>query len=137
MNQRFKRRDNKLKVTKTLPGSATTVYSDPLNFGISAKADFLAEVEMLIEAPACAVGQLADGETVNYFLQDDDNSDFSSPRALTGNIITQTGASGAGAAAAERRVRPPTDMQKYVRLGMVKTGSTNASSKTATLSVLQ
>lgn len=136
MSNRFNRRDASLSVTKTLPGSATTVYSDPINLDLTSKADFLVDGEFLIEAPALAVGQLADAETVNYFLQDSADEAFSSPRVLSGNMITQTGASGAGAAAASRRVRPPTDVQSYVRLGMVKTGSTNASSKSGTLSFL-
>lgn len=133
---KFNRRDAKLTQSKALPGSATTVYSDPIDLGHNASGDVLFDGEFLITAPACLVGQLANTETLNYSLQSAVDLAFSSPVPLSGNVITQTGAGGAGAAGATKRVRPPSDCNRYVRLAITKTGSTDASSKSATLELL-
>lgn len=132
----FNVRDANLKNTRTLPGSATTVYSTGIRVDNGTNGTFVAECELLITAPAAAVGQLANTETLVYFIQTDDNSSFSSATNISGTLITQTGAGGAGAAGATARFKLPTNVEKYIRLGVTKTGSTDASSLTATLEVL-
>jgi len=132
----FNRRDAALKVTKALPGSATTVYSDPIKIGHAAKGDFLAECEVLISAPALNATRLPDTQTVTYFLQCDDNLAFASAAGVGGVLITQTGAGGTGAAAATKRIRLPTDVEGYIRLGMTKTGAADASGVSGTLEML-
>jgi len=135
--QRFSRRDASLKKTKALPSGASSVYSDPINMESGSKGAVLVDGEFLITAPAAAVGELANTETLVYFLQDAPSDSWGSARALSGTLITQTGAGGAGAAAQTRRFRPPTDCQKYVRLGCTKTGGTgNASTMTVILELL-
>lgn len=129
-------RDANLKNTRALPGSATSVYSTGIQIDNGANGSFVAPCELLITAPAAAVGQLANAETLVYFVQTDDNSSFSGATNISGTLITQTGAGGAGAAGATARFKVPSNAEKYIRLGVTKTGSTDASSLTATLELL-
>lgn len=132
----FNMRDANLKNTRALPGSATTVYSSGIQIDNSANGTFVAPCELLISAPACTTGQLGDTQTLVYFVQTDDNSSFSSATNFSGTLITQTGASGAGAAAATARIKLPSTVEKYIRLGVTKTGASDASAVSATLEVL-
>lgn len=127
--------DNLLKVTKTLPNGAATVSSDGINTGNGPTATFLVEHDLIIEAPAVNTTQLPDTQTLIYHVYHDTDSAFGSETLLYSAVITQTGAGGAGAAAASKRVKLPSDVKQYVRIKAIKSGSGDASgaSLTATL----
>ncbi|MCY2968426.1 MAG: hypothetical protein NT069_33175, partial [Planctomycetota bacterium] len=93
--------------------------------------DFVAQVELLISAPALAVGQLANGSTMKYDVVMSVNSDLSSPTIIAKEVIVQTGAGGAGAAAATARFRLPTNCARYV--GVKATNSAAADASAASL----
>jgi hypothetical protein len=133
----FNRRDAKLKDSHALPSGASTVSSAGIDLGLTARSDFLAECELLLTAPALAVGQLADASTMKYTVQDSSASDFGTNlRTIAGTEITQTGAGGAGAAGATRRIGLPTDVQRYIRFQATNSAAADASGATATLEVL-
>lgn len=127
----FKLEDKQLTVSTALPNGAATVNGTAMDLGQNhLTGDFVAPAEIVINAPAVAVGQLADTTTLTYDVQhSSDNSSFS---VLMDNVIVQTGAGGAGAAAAEFRGRLPSTVKRYVRLSVVKTGAADASGATAT-----
>ena len=130
-------KDAELIKTWALPNGAATTNSAGIDLGNSARGDFVAPLEVLIEAPAAAVGNLANGETIIYHLYHDTASDFSGETLLLGTLITQTGAVGAGAAADSKRVALPTTVKRYLRCKSVKTGGTgNASPISGTVSLL-
>lgn len=121
--------------TRALPNGAATVNSTGFNLRSSVTGDFLANCEFLIQAPALTTGQLADTQTMKYSIQHSNASDFSG--AVTeADLITQTGAGGAGSVAAEKRWRPPTNVGSYVRLRVIKSGAGDASAATATFKLL-
>lgn len=131
-------KDANLIKTKALPNGATTVYSDPLDIGRKTSAgNALAEVELLIEAPALSTTELPDGQTMKYNVQACALSDFSSGAYYVAKeVLVQTGAGGAGAAAASARFRLPSDCVRYVRVAAVNSGTGNASGKSMTVSVV-
>lgn len=118
-----------------LPNGAAAVTTTGFPIGV-AGYDFNAETELLIEAPALVVGDLANGATMTYEIQQATDAAFTSPTSVYGICLTQTGAGGAGAAAATKRVRLPTDVQAYVRLKTTNSGAGDASDKSAKLSLL-
>jgi hypothetical protein len=132
----FLRADANLKNTRALPNGAATVYSSGIETGNSSRGDFLADCELLLTVPALATGVLGDAATVKYSLQHDDDPAFGSPVALEDDIITQTGAGGAGAAGTSKRFRLPTNVKKNIRLKVVKSASGDASGSSATLELL-
>lgn len=128
-------RDALLTQSKALTNGAGSAVTDGFKVN-DAGFDFNAEMELLIEAPALTTGELPDAGTMTYEIQQATDAAFTSPTSVYGICLTQTGASGAGAAAASKRVRLPTDVQAYVRLRATKSGSGNASGKSASLSQL-
>lgn len=131
----FQLGDKSLEVTKALPNGAATVATDGIDLKNSANGDFLANCELHIEAPALVVGDLANGETMTYDIYHDTASDFSSETLLADNVISQVGADGAGAAAAEARYRFPVDVKRYVRVKATNSGAGDASDKSVTASL--
>lgn len=125
-------KDNALKKTKALPTGASTVSGDGFDLGHGSRGDFVANCELQIEAPALTTSELPDTQTIIYHVYHSDNSDFSGESLLYGNIITQTGAGGAGAAADTKQCRLPVDVKRYVRVKATKTGAANASTKSMT-----
>lgn len=125
--------DAKLKVTRLLPAGAETVYSDGIDLG---GGDIVAPCEVKISAPAVTTGELDDDHTMSYTLQMDNDSAFGSPTTLLADLITQTGAAGAGAAAATKTVRLPVACERYIRLAATASHADDASAKTATLQLL-
>ena len=79
---------------------------------------------------------VGDAATLIYDIVTSASSDLSGPTVVRSAIITQTGAGGAGAAAASKRFRLPTDCQRYVGVKVTKSASGDASSLSATLSLL-
>jgi hypothetical protein len=128
--------DVELTVTKALPNGAATIYTDGIDLGKSANGLHLAECELEISAPALVVGDLADAATMKYSVEMDTDSAFGSITALFADILTQTGAGGAGAAAATKRVRLPSDVERYIRVKAVNSGAGDASDKSVTAKLL-
>src|SRR5262245_43016796 len=131
-------RDTVLKATKALPnGAATITQTAGFDLMNSTRGDFIANVEALLSAPALTTGEAPDTRTLTYGLISSDNSDLSSPTVVVAGAIVQTGAGGAGAAAATYRFKPPSNVKRY--FGFRATGGTsfgNASGKVGTLEIL-
>lgn len=106
--------DYSLRRAKALPAAASTATSTD---GIDLRLDrhFLAEVEFRLTAPALTTTILPDTKTCTYSIEMDDDSGFGSPTVLYPSVLVQTGAGGAGAAAAEYRFRVPAEVQRYIR----------------------
>lgn len=128
--------DASVKKTRALPNGAATVAADGFDLGHGSRGDHVADVELQIEAPALVVGDLADAATMTYDVYHDTASDFGSEALLMDNVITQTGAGGAGAAAQTKAVRLPVDVNRYVRVKVTNSGAGDASDKTATIRLL-
>jgi hypothetical protein len=128
--------DANLKSTFALPNGAATTNSGALRTDNSARGDFCANHELSLAAPALTTGQLADAQTMVYALQTDDNSSFSSPTTIVDRLLVQTGAGGAGAAAATRYFRLPANVEKFVRVTATKSGAGDASGASAVLKAI-
>lgn len=130
-------RDALLKLTKALPNGAATIYSDSIDTGTTTTGAQLSPVEFLLTAPALVVGDLADGATMKYSILTDtvDPIDGSST-VLFADCIVQTGAGGAGAAAATFRFKLPSNAGRLIGFKAVNSGAGDASDKSATLEVL-
>jgi hypothetical protein len=79
---------------------------------------------------------LPNSETVKYTVQHDDDSAFGTVADLYPDVLTQTGAGGAGAAAASKRYAIPVDCKRYIRVKAVNSGAGNASAKSLTHELL-
>lgn len=125
-------RDSLLTVTQSLPDGAATVQSDGIEVHPPGGA-FLADCEVLIQAPALTSLELGDSETVTYdVIHSDDDSAYST---LYSGVLIQTGDTGADAA--ESRVRLPTDVKRYVAVQATKTGADqDASGESVTASIV-
>jgi len=75
----------------------------------------LEDMELEIVAPALTVAQLANGQTVVYSIQHSATSG-AGWTALSGTLLTQTGAGGVGAAASVARYRLPSTAWRYINL---------------------
>jgi hypothetical protein len=123
-------RDAELQVTKALPNGAATVNSGSIDLEHSTNGVHVADCELLIEAPALATADLPDTKTMTYDVEhSDDDSSFSD---LANGVLVQTGADGAGAAAATARVRLPSTVKRYVRVVATNSGTGDASDKSMT-----
>lgn len=123
-------KDNLLKATAALPNGAANVTTSAIDLGqYTQAADFVAECELVITAPALNTAQQPDAKTLTYDVVMSDNADLSSPVTLYGGVGVQTGTGGAGAAAATYRVALPTNVKRYV--GVKVTGSGAGNSGTA------
>ncbi|MDB5294910.1 MAG: hypothetical protein JWO31_893 [Phycisphaerales bacterium] len=122
-------RDQLLRVTQALPNGAAAVTSPSIDLEISPRSDFVANVELVVTAPALNVTQQPDAKTLTYDVVHSDNADLSSPAVLATAIGVQTGAAGAGAGTATYRYRPPTNVKRYI--GVRATGSATGNSSTA------
>jgi hypothetical protein len=131
----FKRRDKELTRSLALPDGAATTNSTAIDLRETAVSDFVADCEVVISAPALATALLPDTQTITYSLRHSNNANLSGDVELAALQIVQTGAGGAGAAAAERRFRLPTDVRRYVFLRAVKTGAADASAASAELTI--
>ncbi|WP_254512859.1 hypothetical protein [Anatilimnocola floriformis] len=131
----FKLKDDALKATRVLPSAASTqVDGAAIALGHGAKGDFLAPVEFNVEAPALTTTMLPDTRTMSYSVIHSDNADLSSAVVLYPNVIVQTGAGAAGAAAVEQAIRLPVDVKANVGLRINSGASTtDSSARTATL----
>ena len=131
-------RDAQVKNTRALPSAAsTTVTSTGIDTQNGTNGNFVADCEFLVSAPAVNTTMAPDTRTFTYNVIHSVNSDMSSPATLYSAVITQTGAGGAGAAAATFRGRLPKNVRRYVGITVVSGASTaDASSVSATLELL-
>lgn len=127
--------DTTLRRTLALPNGAATTVSSGLDLANSAKGDMVATAEILVEAPALNTTQLPDTKTMIYDLYHDSASDFSTEVLLEDNVITQTGAGGAGDGAEDAVVGLPSNVKRYVRLKATGSAAGDATGATATVSV--
>jgi len=128
-------KDALVKNTRALPGAAsTTVDGAAIDLGHSGKGDYLANGEFKLSAPAVNATMAPDTRTFTHKIIHSDNADLSSPSVLIENAIVQTGAGGAGAAAATYTFRPPVDVKRYIGARIISGASTaDASSVSDTL----
>jgi len=126
--------DNSMVVSIALPADASTVSTAGIDLLVGSDGDHLADMELKIAAPALATGELGDAATMIYDVYHDTASGFGSEALLMDNVITQTGAGGAGAAAQTVRVRLPVDVNRYVRVKATNSAAGDASGKTLTVS---
>lgn len=121
--------DAQLKVSTALPTGASAVsQAAGIDLVNSVNGDFVAEAELLITAPAVTTGMLGDAATIKYDVITSANADLSSPTVVAATVLTQTGAGGAGAAAATKRFALPSDVQRYVGIKATKSAAGDASS---------
>ncbi len=129
------KQDAALKVTLTLTANADAGVSDGIDLKHSSRGVPPGDMEVLISAPALAVGELADAATLKYTIYHDANPGFDDDeKALFSDVIVQTGGGGAGAAAATRQFRLPTDCKRYIR---IKTASSEAKDKSGKAATFQ
>ena len=132
----FKIQDANLSVSIALPTGASTVYSAGIDLGHGAAGDFVAEGEVKISAPALGATPLPDSRTMTYSIQHDTDAAFGTPVDLYPGVLVQTGAAGAGAAAATFTARLPVDVNRYIRLKAVGSYAGDKSGSSATLEIL-
>lgn len=128
-------KDAAMRGERALPSAAsTTVDGAALDLRVSAKGDFLAQVEFQLSAPAVTATMVPDTRTQTYSIIHSDNADLSAPVVLMPSVIVQTGAGGAGAAAASYAFKVPTDVKRYLGVRIVSgVSTTDASAVKATL----
>ncbi len=131
----YRLRDTEVSVSKTLPASAAAVQSDGIDLNIPSSGQFLAPAELRITAPALTNAQLGDNETMKYDVQCAPDAEFSGVRTLAKEVLTQTG-TGAGANAATKRFRLPTDCDRYVRVQATNSAAGDASDASFTVDLL-
>lgn len=135
----YELKDAGLTLTLALPASATTAYATPgIDTGKTTdQAVQAADVELLLTAPALTTAQLGDAATMKYsILMDTVNPIDGSSVVLHADILTQTGAGGAGAAGATKRFKLPSDALRIIGLKVVNSAAGDASGVSATLEVL-
>jgi hypothetical protein len=130
-------KDALAKVTRALPASNTNVTSTSIDTGKTTALGTVPDnLELLLSAPALTTGQLADAATMKYDILHSDNADMSSPSTYITAAITQTGAGGAGAAAATFNVRPPSTGKRYWGVKVTNSANADASGSSATLEAI-
>lgn len=118
--------DKLLTITRALPNGAANVSSTPIDLQHGLRGRLLADVEFVVEAPAMNTTQMPNAKTMIYSIETDDNAAFSSAKIVNPALITQTGAGGAGCAAATERFRLPTNCEQYVRVKATGSASGDA-----------
>jgi hypothetical protein len=127
----FNVRDALLIKSDVLPAAAsTTKNGTALDLGnaLTARGARLADCELLLSAPALTTTMLPDTKTMTYSIESSVDSAFTSPITLAGSCIVQTGAGGAGAAAATFRLKVPSDCARYIRAKAVSGANVTDSS---------
>ena len=134
-------RDAQLIVTKALPASTSAVNSPGIDLAHAAAGrDLEAGMEVLLSAPALALTELPDTKTMTYKLQMDEDVAFGTPTNIYGSdLIVQTGATGTDpCAAATKRIKLPSNCERYIRAVATPAGSGtgDCSGKSLTLELL-
>lgn len=125
-------RDKSLIQTKALPNGATSTVTDGFDLE-SASGEFLADVELELSVPALTATEVADTQTITYTVEMSTTSGFDVATAI-GTLAAVTGST--GVAATVKRFRLPSTVQRYVRVKATKTGASNASTASMTVSLL-
>jgi len=128
-------RDAALKKVSALPNGAVTTTTTGIDTENGTFGDCVAEVEALLSVPALTTGELPDAQTITYTIEHDTDAAFGTAVKLFDTFV-QTGAGGAGAAANSFRTKLPTSVKRHIRAKAVKTGASNASTKSMTIEVL-
>jgi hypothetical protein len=129
-------KDVQLKVTKALPNGAASTTSDGFDLGHGTRGDVVAGFELKITAPALGATPLPDSKTMIFIIEHDTASGFGTVATLLDRVIIQTGAGGAGAAAATKIVKLPVDTNRYVRVKATGSASGDASGSSFTVELL-
>lgn len=116
-------RDAAVQQLIALPAAASTnVTSQPIDTQNGPNGHFLAPCELVIEAPALSTTILPNAAVATYKVVHGDavdaNGNIVSPVDLIASAHVQTGAGGAGAAAAEKRYRLPVNVKRFVALNV-------------------
>lgn len=131
--------DASAKLTLALPNGAATTYATPgIDTGVTPGLGVQnKDVEFLLTAPALNTTQLPDTKTMKYsILLDTVNPIDASSTVHLADVITQTGAGGAGAAAATFRFKLPSNASRILGFKAVGSASGDASGASATLEAL-
>lgn len=132
----YKFGDGELTKTRALPSGASAVTSTAIDLGEDTTGTFVTDCELVINAPAVTTGMLGDAATIKYDIVTSDTSDLTtSPTIIAKEVIVQTGAGGAGAAATEARFRFPTNVKRYVGVRATKSATGDASSVSMTVAL--
>lgn len=92
------------------------------------------DMELEIVAPALTTVQLPDDATMTYHVEHSDSLSTGYSDLYGSDVLTQTGAAAAGAAADTKRVRLPGACKRYVRLTVTAGATaTDSSAVSATL----
>jgi hypothetical protein len=128
--------DGNLTRTRALPSGASAVTTDSIDLGEGPSGTFVTPCELNISAPAVTTAMLANAATIIYDIVTSANADLSSPTVVAKEVLVQTGAGGAGAAAATKRFRFTTDVQRYVGVRATKSATGDASTVSMTISLV-
>ncbi len=133
----FRKQDAELNETIALAESDGAVYTTGIDLGATADDDArLAGMELEVRAPVLDATELPVGGTVTYVVQHS-TALASGYASLYGTVLTQTAvASVGGAAAATKRVRLPSDCNRYVRLAATTASAGDCSDSDAELRLL-
>lgn len=113
--------DADLKETDTaLPTADGTSYSRDFDLGDDARKG--ENFELHLSHPALTTTHLPDADTLTANIVAGASSNPTT--VILGAVLVSTGAGGAGAAAAEKQVRLPSDCPRYVRVQWVAAGGT-------------
>jgi hypothetical protein len=99
-------------------------------------APLLPAILFYVQSPSLTAGQLPDGETITYTLVEGNDPAFASPTSST-VMGVQTGAGGAGAAAAIFAAPGKFQGGKYVGLKITASAGANAAGVSITLAIAQ
>jgi hypothetical protein len=105
--------DASLTKTKALPAAAAANYTDSVDLGNTILGPTADDVELLVSIEATP--SLADTKSITLTIKDSaDDSTFTALASAATLVVT--GASSAGAAAAERRYKLPPGTRRYLRV---------------------
>lgn len=137
MTQSHRVKDALLIETEALPNGASSTQTDGFDLGpLTQNGARLEEIEAEVIAPALTTADLGDAATMTYSIETDATSTFGSPTVLNSALIVQTGAGGAGAAAASARFKIPSDCERYIRAKATNSAAGDASDKSLTFQLL-
>ena len=125
-------KDAELIRTVALPAAGANAATDAIDLEHLPPNEFKFEIEL--DLPA--LPSLADTKKATVTVEDSaDGVTFNPVPGLT--TLEVTGAGGAGAAAATRRVRPPSDLRRYLRAKVaVESAGGNNTAKALTLALV-
>jgi hypothetical protein len=121
--------DASMKKTTALSVDDAAASSAGIDLGVGSRGLVPGEMELVITAPALAVAELANTETMTYALYHDTVATFASEALLLDRLIVQTGADGAGAVTAAKRIRLPANTNRYIRVRATPSGNRDKTAK--------